>query len=237
MHIVSVAGDHSGCLSCGTVENIGRRKYCSIACRQHLRITLNRRTGLLKALHTRYATFYFTSDTIVLDILPMGTVDIFSFIYPRSAKNKPADDFCRMADMLGNVWWAERRRTNKKYKAAQLVFNQANHHKRRQGIIRPIEISLPSIKGRSLIHLKLGKQDLQSPHLQSVIKNAYRKQAKKHHPDLGGDSYTFRKIHSAYQELIVWAESPTFVRRRGFPDKWFYDGDTNRWVQPTPSGS
>jgi hypothetical protein len=25
------------------------------------------------------------------------------------------------------------------------------------------------------------------------------------------------------------------VKRRGFPDKWFYDGRQNRWVQPTPS--
>jgi hypothetical protein len=41
------------------------------------------------------------------------------------------------------------------------------------------------------------------------------------------------KIHRAYEELIQWADNPSFFTRRGFPDKWFYDGDKNRWVQPT----
>ena len=196
---------------------------------------LNRRTGLLKALHTRYATFYFTADTIVLDVLPFGSQQIFSFIYPRSLKTKPMQDFSRMADMLGNVWWAERRRTNKKYRAAQLVFDHARRQNPKNDEIQPLEIRLPSVKDKSLIQLKLGKKDLQTPHLLKVIKDAYRRQAKKHHPDLGGDSYNFQRIHRAYEELISWAESPTFVKRRGFPDKWFYDGETNRWVQPTPS--
>jgi hypothetical protein len=75
---------------------------------------------------------------------------------------------------------------------------------------------------------------LNSPELFRVIKTAYRQQALKHHPDHGGDAASFRKIHQAYEELLTWAENPSFVRRRGFPDKWFYDSTTNRWVQPTP---
>ena len=75
---------------------------------------------------------------------------------------------------------------------------------------------------------------LDSPELIKIIKSAYRRQALRHHPDHGGDSASFRRIHQAYQELVDWAESPSFVNRRGFPDKWFYDGMTNRWVQPTP---
>ncbi len=86
----------------------------------------------------------------------------------------------------------------------------------------------------SLIRLKLGKSVLNSPELFRVIKTAYRQQALKHHPDRGGDADSFRKIHQAYEELLNWAENPSFVRRRGFPDKWFYDSTTNRWVQPTP---
>ena len=57
------------CLSCGTSENMGRRKYCSIDCRQKLRYNLNLRTGLLRALNTRYATIYFTDSIILLDVL------------------------------------------------------------------------------------------------------------------------------------------------------------------------
>lgn len=224
----------TGCLSCGTTENIGRRKYCSIECRQRLRRMLTMRSGLLKALNTRYAAFYFTEDILILDVLPFGTGEIFSFIYPRSNKKKPADDFCRMADMLGNAWWAERNRTNKKYLASRFVFEQADSGDAKNGVVEPLEIKIPSVKGKSLIRLQLGKSVLDSPELQRIIKAAYRQQAMKHHPDRGGDSAVFIKIHQAYQELIEWSESPSFVKRRGFPDKWFYDGSNNKWVQPTP---
>jgi len=95
----------------------------------------------------------------------------------------------------------------------------------------------PSINGASLIHLKLSRSELRSQELEKIIKSAYRRQAKRHHPDLAGDSAEFRKIHAAYQDLIRWADHPTFSRRRGFPDKWFCDGTSNRWVQPTPDGS
>jgi hypothetical protein len=75
---------------------------------------------------------------------------------------------------------------------------------------------------------------LNSPELEKIIKSAYRLQAKKHHPDLGGDTDSFRKIHQAYLELINWAENPSYRRCRGFPDKWFYDGHKNKWLQPKP---
>jgi len=44
------------CLSCGTTDNMKRRRYCSLECRQKLRHNLNIRTGLLQALQIRYAT-------------------------------------------------------------------------------------------------------------------------------------------------------------------------------------
>ena len=42
------------------------------------------------------------------------------------------------------------------------------------------------------------------------------------------------KLHDAYVQLINWSENPTFTTRRGFPDKWFYEGYANRWLQPAP---
>ena len=62
--------DSKKCLSCGCTENMGTRKYCSVACRKNLRHQLNIRTGLLKALNTRYATFYFTEALLIMDVLP-----------------------------------------------------------------------------------------------------------------------------------------------------------------------
>ncbi|NNL42751.1 MAG: J domain-containing protein [Desulfobacterales bacterium] len=225
------------CLSCGTSENMGKRKYCSIDCRQRLRYKLNIRTGLLKALNIRYATFYFTSTLIILDMLPFNETEIYSFIFPRSPNLKPADDFSKMADILGNSWWSERKRTNRKYLAVRHVLDKANQKNGQTNSVRPLEIKIPAVKGKSLINLKIGRSELNTPQLQKLVKRAYRTQAKKHHPDIGGNTAAFRKIHQAYEELISWAESPTFVERRGFPDKWFYDGNKGRWVQPTPQAN
>ena len=224
----------SRCLSCGTSENLGRRRYCSIDCRQKLRYTLDLRTGLLKTLNTRYATFYFTDVMIIMDVLPYYSKEIFSFIYPRSTGKKPAEDYCIMSDILGNRWWAEKKRTNRNYLATRLLIENAIHNDPAFCPVMPPEIKIPAVKKASLIHLKLGKSDLNSPELEKIIKSAFRLQVKKHHPDLGGDTDTFRRIHQAYLELISWAENPSYLKRRGFPDRWFYDSNKNRWLQPAP---
>ncbi len=222
------------CLSCGLNLSGRKRRYCSIDCRQRLRWKLDVRTGLLRALNTRYATFYFTPSMIILDILPVNSHEIFSYIFPRSAGNKPADDFSKMADVLGNAWWYERNRTNKRYLATRFVFEKAVRKKGSVHCVKPYETCFPAKIGKSLVYLKLSRDSLTSPELLKTIKSAYRKNAKRHHPDLGGDPGTFRRIYQAYEQLLEWVENPSFTRRRGFPDKWFYDGQTNRWVQPTP---
>lgn len=214
---------------------MGSRKYCSIKCRQRLRYKLDIRTGLLKALNAKYATFYFTQDVIILDMLPYGSKEIFSYILPRTIGKKPAEDFSKMADILGNAWWAEKNRTKRNYLATRHVFKQASANNRSVHSIKPIENRIPKIEKTALIYLKLGRADLNSMELKKTIKNAYRKQAKIHHPDYGGDTESFRRIHTAYEQLIAWAKNPSFINRRGFQDKWFYDGSTNKWVQPTPS--
>ena len=222
------------CLSCGTDENLGRRKYCSIDCRQKLRYALNLRTGLLKTLNTRYATFYFTDMMIVLDVLPFNSKEIFSFIYPRSTGKKPAEDYCVMSDILGNTWWAEKKRTNRNYLATRFLLEKARRNNPLSCPVMPQEVKIPSVKKASLMYLRLDKSDLNSQELEKTIKKAFRLQVKKHHPDLGGDIATFRKVHEAYLELINWAANPSYLNRRGFPDKWFYDGYKNKWLQPAP---
>jgi hypothetical protein len=57
------------------------------------------------ALNTRYATFYFTEIIIILDVLPYGSGELFSFMFPRSKGKKPVEDFCTMSNILGNAWW------------------------------------------------------------------------------------------------------------------------------------
>ena len=222
------------CLSCGTSENMRQRKYCSIECRQRLRYNLNLRTGLLRALNTRYATFYFTESIIILDVLPYGSEELFSYIFPRTSGLKPVEDFCTMSNILGNAWWAEKNRTNKRYLATRLVLEKAESKNASIAAIKPLEVKEPASVAKSLTFLRLKKADLNSPGLRRKIKSAYRKQAMRYHPDLGGDADGFRKLHDAYEQIIKWSQNPIFIRRRGFPDKWFYDGSTIRWVQPAP---
>ncbi|MBW2237859.1 MAG: J domain-containing protein, partial [Deltaproteobacteria bacterium] len=150
----------SRCLSCGTRENLGRRKYCSIDCRQKLRYALDVRTGLLKALNARYATFYFTDTLIVMDVLPYDAKEIFSFIFPRSSDKKPAEDYSSMSDKLGNEWWAEKKKTNRDYLATRYLLEKAKSKKTLSGLVIPKEIKLPIIKESTLTCLKLGKSAL-----------------------------------------------------------------------------
>ena len=224
----------NSCLSCGSTENINNRKYCSIKCRQNMRQKLNMKSGLLQALNTRYATFYFSDTMIIMDIVPHGIKEIFRYTSKRIAGNNPAMDFSRMTNVLGDAWWAESKRTNKNYLASQHVLKLATRCAISEGLQRPRLIRIPTIKMEVLNYLEIKKADLNSHDLSKIIKNAYRQQVKIHHPDAGGQASTFRKIHDAYKESLRWADNPTFIRRRGFPDKWYYDGDNKKWVQPTP---
>lgn len=227
-------GKQRKCLSCGTTENIGRRRYCSIDCRQRLRQRLDMRNGLLQALSTRYATFHFSEMLIVLNILPYGSKEINSFFFPRTPGKNPGEDFSRMAEILGTVWWAEQTRTKKRHLASLQVLDLAVRNHIAPEAVKPPIVFMPVVKPASLSRLNLEKARLDSPEMRRAIKEAYRKQVKLHHPDLGGDATMFRKVHEAYEDLLHWADNPIFSRHRGFPDKWFYEGSRNRWLQPAP---
>ncbi len=220
------------CLACGETIQSSRRKYCSVHCRQRLCKKLDLRTGLIQALNTRYATFYFTDLAVMMDMVPYSSRQTYRFSFPRIVGETPADDFSRMADHLGEIWWAEQRRTNKRYLASKLLLDQATWNTGSILCVKPYEVRMPTIQKRSLLHLQLDSGELNRGDPHRTILNAYRRQVKIHHPDAGGDAAMFRKIQTAYESLNLWARNPTFVKRRGFPDKWFYDGGKNKWLQP-----
>jgi len=224
----------TGCLSCGTTDHLNGRKYCSVSCRQRLQRNLNRHTGLLKALNARYATFYFTGELIILDVIVSDSDRIFSYIHSRSRTGKPADDFIRMANRLGRDWWDERGRTHRRYLATRRLLEMAISRGGTTTSVAPSAIKKPVLKKEFIIRLDLTREDLVSPDVLLKIKSAFRRQAMIAHPDRGGSTRSFRQIHEAYNQLTAWADNPVFNRRQGFPDKWFYNGSTNRWIQPTP---
>ena len=224
------------CLSCGATEGMKKRRYCSLKCRQNLKLKLNTRSGLLQAFNTRYATFYFSDKMIIMDVVPHGIKEIFRYTHMRSAGNSPAEDFSKMTNILGNAWWEEEQRTTKKYLASRHVLELAERIGITPALMRPKLVKVPTIKTAAMNYLEIDKADMNSDELSKIIKNAYRRQAKIYHPDAGGQAQTFRKLHAAYMELLRWADNPTFISRRGFPDKWYYDSDNQKWVQPIPVG-
>jgi len=62
-------------------------------------------------------------------------------------------------------------------------------------------------------------------------KRAFRRQAKKHHPDQGRRCGPFPQT-ARLRAADPLSENPTFTTRRGFTDKWFYEGGLDRWTQP-----
>ncbi|MBT8340286.1 MAG: J domain-containing protein, partial [Desulfatitalea sp.] len=179
-----------------------------------------------------YATFYFTDFVIVMDLLPYDMEQIYSYMLPRSPGRKPVDDFCDLSNMLGQRWWNERNRTKKRYVASQHVLDQAQRPCRSKETVIPGTLAVPAVRQSSLVTLNLKPDTLTFANMHDQIKQAYRRQAKKHHPDLGGDAQAFLKIQQAYEMLIDWTRNPTFIRKSGFPDKWLYEGAYNRWIQP-----
>lgn len=220
------------CLACGGELPRRHRRYCANACRQQLLATLNRRTGLLRALSTRYATFYFTDFVIVMDLITYASEQIYSYMLPRSLGRKPVDDFCDLSNMLGTEWWSERNRTKKRYVASQHVLEQASKACKAPQTVIPSTLAVPSVGVRHLMTLEINTDELTPSNMQSSIKRAYRSQVKRHHPDLGGSAQAFLKIQEAYERLIHWTKNPTYIRKSGFPDKWLYEGANNRWLQP-----
>jgi len=168
-------GDARRCLSCGTTENLGRKRYCSIDCRQKLRQRLDMRIGLLEALNTRYATFYFSEFLIVMDVLPHGYKEIRSFFFPRTPGKNPGEDFSRMADILGETWWAEQQRTKKRYFATLHVLDRAARNRVPPHAVKPRIVHTPNVKPASLVYLNLEKSNLDSSELRKIIRDAYRR--------------------------------------------------------------
>ena len=98
-----------------------------------------------------------------MDILPLGSAKIYSFLFARSRDRKPAEDFSELCNVLGNAWWGEMKRTNRGYLASRHVLDQAAPPELSAELIRPEVVKIPVGKGagKSLLHLKLDRAALQ----------------------------------------------------------------------------
>ncbi|MFZ0449435.1 MAG: J domain-containing protein [Desulfatiglandaceae bacterium] len=223
------------CLACGTDKMNGGRRYCSKECRQHIVWVLSLSKGLLRTFNTRYAAFSFTGNYVVLDILPVWTKGISRFVWPRTKGRKPALDLKDLVLESGREWHHMVDHKNSR-SLASLHLLQRNHEAHlRPESIKPSKCSRPRLskeEGESLKILKIEKEILSTENCTSRIKSAYKRLAKRYHPDMGGDEEAFKRLNDAHEQMLMWMENPQYTCRKALLNSWSYDSTVNRWTPP-----
>ncbi len=223
------------CLSCGTKNIKPGRRYCSNECRQHMNWVLSLSKGLLKAVNARYATFSYTSEYVILDILPVWSNGISRFIGKRRPGNKPAEDLKELILYWGKKWHELVNNNNSKSYASFFIVKQTYIEELDPNSIKPVKIAIPRLSKKEKFCMKIlriRKEELFSDQAVTLIKTAYRKMAKLYHPDMGGDEEKFKQLNEAHKHMLMWAKNPNYSFRKALEGCWSYDGNTNRWSPP-----
>jgi hypothetical protein len=232
---VQAPAKKNACRACGKVDIGARRRYCSNECLSYTQWVLSLSKGLLRALNTRYAAFSFTSDQVILDVFPIWSKHISRFSRTRTRGNKPAEDLKQMVLEFGRQWH-EMVDNNRSMSYASLHLVNRNHQKSiALERIKPDRKSSPRLSKQetgSLNVLQLKRNDLANDGSKATIRAAYKKMAKVHHPDAGGNEDQFKKLSNAHEQMLLWAENPQYTSRKALQDCWSYDGFNSRWSPP-----
>ncbi len=223
------------CLACGKPGLDARRRYCSTECRKQIMWVLSLSKGLLSIFNARYASFSFNRSYVILDILPVWSKEISRFTHTRTVGKKPADDLKKLILDSGSEWYSIISNNNSKSFASLSLLKRNFNSALSVRTIRPDSKKKPrfsKVERESLKCLKLKLEELISEEKTSKIKSAYKKMARIHHPDMGGDADEFRKVKEAHEQMLMWAQNPQFTSRKALADCWSYDASTNKWVPP-----
>lgn len=174
---------------------------------------------------------------LYLHVLPENGKEVLTYLFERRQNVKPAQDFWEMVNGLGGAWHAEIRSTGRRYIATRHLLERARSNQTGPASLKPVEDKRPALRRKSLQCLDLAAADLLSRHGRETVKAAYRREAKIHHPDHGGDPASFRRIHEARQDLLDWMKNPRFKARRGIWGQWSYDSRrAKKWLPPAVPG-
>lgn len=224
------------CLACGENElPRTRRRYCTDKCRKRLDFALYITTGLIQTLRARYAAFSFTKEILILDVLPVGASVISRFMWKRSGVKKVADDLLDLVEQAGCEWYKKEEETGSRWWASQHLLDKASRGDIPVNSVVPVSKKEPQLNHKeknALKVLELSKEQIVSEDGMRFIKSAYRRQAKRFHPDKGDKSNRFVEINAAHAELLNWAANPRFRSRTALPDTWCFDASKKRWVPP-----
>jgi len=222
------------CLSCGTNKMNARRRYCSKECREQMLWVLSLSKGLLKAFNANYAAFSFNNEYVLLDVLPVWSREISRFLRKRTGK-KPAEDLKSLILQSGAEWYRIIHNRNSRSYASLFLLRKNCTQRIAPDSIKPDRKIKPRLTKRereSIKLLELKLEELFSDGHVARIKSAYKKLAKIHHPDVGGDAERFKRLNEAHQQMLLWAENPHFTLKKALIDCWSYDGVTNQWTPP-----
>ncbi|MBW2610036.1 MAG: DnaJ domain-containing protein [Deltaproteobacteria bacterium] len=148
---------------------------------------------------------------------------------------KPAEDLKDLILQSGEEWYHIIDKNNSKSYASLSLLKRNSNQKISRDSIKPNNRLRPrfsKLEKESIKLLRLELKQLLSDGQISKIKSAYKKMAKIHHPDAGGDAEKFKKLNEAHQQMLLWAENPHFTSRKALVDCWSYDASTNRWAPP-----
>ncbi len=223
------------CLSCGTSDIKPGRRYCSKECRQQMNWVLSLSKGLLKAFNARYATFFYNSEYVILDILPVWSKGVSRFLWKRTPGRKPAEDLKELILYWGKKWHELVNSSNSKSYASFFLIKQTYIEELDPEMLKPVKIMIPKLTEKEKFYLKIlriKKEDLFTSHPVDIIRSAYKRMAKLYHPDMGGDEEKFKQLTEAYRHILMWAKNPSYTFRKAIVGCWSYDGKTNRWTPP-----
>jgi hypothetical protein len=233
--VVTKGPKRGRCLSCGDACDNLRKRYCSAECRKQMHWVLSLSKGLLSIFSARYASFSFNNSQVILDILPAWSRDISRFMAKRIPGNKPAEDLKNLILQSGSDWHELIHNKNSRSYASLFLLNKNSDKKLPAKAMRPDSRFRPKFsrtQKESIKLLDLAVDDFILGGHKSRIKSAYKKMAKVHHPDVGGDPEKFKKINDAHQQMLLWAESPQFTSKKALMDCWSFDSYSNRWTPP-----
>lgn len=221
------------CQTCGRVLEKNHRKYCSPLCREQFVFKLNWFNNLLRAISARYAAFSFTDDFLVLSVLPRDSDRVRTYFHKRTPGQKPAQDMKRMVFDLGQLWWEQKEQGNSRRQASQKILDQGQTEIVSKDRVTPVKkVHFVNIS-RQMVILEIGKPELCDQNCgEEFIKTAFRRAARKHHPDMGGDAQMFKKVYQAYHDLLNWLHNPRYRIRQGLPGQWCYLAQNNTWLKP-----
>jgi len=191
--------------------------------------------GLLAILNAKYASFSFNGTHVILDILPVWSKDISRFIRKRLPGKRPAEDLKALILQSGSDWHEMIHNNNSRSYASLYLLKKNSDKKLPSEALKPNSKVRPRFSKQekeSIKLLKLAADDLILGGHVSRIKSAYKKLAKVHHPDMGGDAEKFKRLNDAHQQMLIWAENPQFTSRKALIDCWSYDSSTDRWTPP-----